>query len=336
MLRRKRAATRGSGREARAGARDATKAASANGRHVPAGVSRAVWARDGERCAFVGPAGRCTEVKYLELHHRIPWVLGGPTRSTTFGALPAAQRLRSGAGLRSACSAADAGRRHPPGANLVSQRGLSRGRSSGRSRAVGPALSFQPQLPPPHPRCSTGVAYTLAMPWDVMRGLGIAARPRPDRRPPARERGVEARRRADVPPGTLLGAVCALLAPPRAAGSWPRARRRRRRDRDGQRRAAQPEQPDPGITTEVALLLMYARGRLRWSLGHRAVAVVLGGTVAVLLPLQGGAARLRRRARRPRAAGDHAVRPAGPGRAARAARRHLRALRRLQPAARCG
>ena len=79
MLRRKRAATRGSGREARAGARDATKAASANGRHVPAGVSRAVWARDGERCAFVGPAGRCTEVKYLELHHRIPWVLGGPT-----------------------------------------------------------------------------------------------------------------------------------------------------------------------------------------------------------------------------------------------------------------
>ena len=37
-----------------------------------------MWARDGERCAFVGPAGRCTEMKFLELHHRIPWVLGGP------------------------------------------------------------------------------------------------------------------------------------------------------------------------------------------------------------------------------------------------------------------
>ena len=79
MLRRKRAATRGSRPEVRDGERPAAKPASANGRHVPAGVSRAVWARDGERCAFVGPAERCTEVKYLELHHRIPWALGGPT-----------------------------------------------------------------------------------------------------------------------------------------------------------------------------------------------------------------------------------------------------------------
>jgi HNH endonuclease len=83
MRRRKRAdvtpARRGRGKKAAAGG-DAGGAHSApvNGRHVPADVSRAVWARDGERCAFVGPAGRCTETKFLELHHRIPWVLGGP------------------------------------------------------------------------------------------------------------------------------------------------------------------------------------------------------------------------------------------------------------------
>jgi uncharacterized membrane protein (DUF4010 family) len=40
--------------------------------------------------------------------------------------------------------------------------------------------------------------------------------------------------------------------------------------------------PEPGITTEVALLLMYALGAYA-VLGHRAVAVALGGTVAVLL-----------------------------------------------------
>jgi hypothetical protein len=45
-------------------------------RHVPAAVSRQVWARDGERCAFVGPGGvRCQETKYLELHHTVPWAL---------------------------------------------------------------------------------------------------------------------------------------------------------------------------------------------------------------------------------------------------------------------
>ena len=52
----------------------------AHGRHVPAAVSRAVWNRDGHRCTFVGRNGvRCGERKYLELHHVIPWALGGPT-----------------------------------------------------------------------------------------------------------------------------------------------------------------------------------------------------------------------------------------------------------------
>jgi uncharacterized membrane protein (DUF4010 family) len=82
---------------------------------------------------------------------------------------------------------------------------------------------------------------------------------------------------------TLLGAVCALLAGP--AGGWllgagllavaataamGNAARLRRKD------------PDPGITTEIALLLMYGLGAY-CVLGHRAVAIVLAGTIAVLL-----------------------------------------------------
>jgi len=47
------------------------------GRHVPAGVKREVWARDGGRCAFVGATGRCTERGFLEYHHVIPFADGG-------------------------------------------------------------------------------------------------------------------------------------------------------------------------------------------------------------------------------------------------------------------
>lgn len=48
-------------------------------RHVPAGVKRAVWARDAGRCAFVGTDGRCQEMGFLELHHVVPFADGGPT-----------------------------------------------------------------------------------------------------------------------------------------------------------------------------------------------------------------------------------------------------------------
>jgi hypothetical protein len=46
-------------------------------RTVPAGVRRAVWARDGGRCAYVGTSGRCTERGFLEFHHRVPFAAGG-------------------------------------------------------------------------------------------------------------------------------------------------------------------------------------------------------------------------------------------------------------------
>jgi len=47
-------------------------------RHIPAQVRRAVWLRDGGRCAFVGARGRrCDERVYLEFHHREPYAIGG-------------------------------------------------------------------------------------------------------------------------------------------------------------------------------------------------------------------------------------------------------------------
>lgn len=48
------------------------------GRHIPAAVRRAVFARDGERCTYFDAAGRrCTETHRLEFHHLRPFALGG-------------------------------------------------------------------------------------------------------------------------------------------------------------------------------------------------------------------------------------------------------------------
>lgn len=49
-------------------------------RHVPARVTRAVWARDGGACAFTAPDGRrCGEKGRLEIHHVVPYAAGGKT-----------------------------------------------------------------------------------------------------------------------------------------------------------------------------------------------------------------------------------------------------------------
>ena len=50
---------------------------SSDSRAIPAAVRRAVSARDGRRCAFVGTHGRCTETAFLEYHHRQPFAAGG-------------------------------------------------------------------------------------------------------------------------------------------------------------------------------------------------------------------------------------------------------------------
>jgi hypothetical protein len=47
-------------------------------RHIPAQVKRAVWIRDGGRCAFVGTGNhRCPERGFLEFHHVRPHAVGG-------------------------------------------------------------------------------------------------------------------------------------------------------------------------------------------------------------------------------------------------------------------
>ena len=47
-------------------------------RHVPAAVKRAVVARDGGRCTFVGEGGRqCTATALLEFHHEQAFARGG-------------------------------------------------------------------------------------------------------------------------------------------------------------------------------------------------------------------------------------------------------------------
>jgi hypothetical protein len=58
----------------------APRPVSKRSRHVPAAVRRAVWARDGARCAFVGADGRrCDATAFLELHHLVPFADGGPS-----------------------------------------------------------------------------------------------------------------------------------------------------------------------------------------------------------------------------------------------------------------
>ena len=46
-------------------------------RHIPAEVRRAVWRRDGGRCAFTGAERRCDATAFLEFHHVMPFAAGG-------------------------------------------------------------------------------------------------------------------------------------------------------------------------------------------------------------------------------------------------------------------
>ena len=58
--------------------RPAQRRASANPRHIPAHVKRAVWQRDGGRCTFVSEAGhRCAARTFLEYDHIDPVARGG-------------------------------------------------------------------------------------------------------------------------------------------------------------------------------------------------------------------------------------------------------------------
>jgi hypothetical protein len=72
-------------------------------RHIPAEVKRAVWARDGGRCAFVAEGGRrCTERAFLEFHHVEPYAVGGEATVENISLCCKPQWLRGGAFLRGA------------------------------------------------------------------------------------------------------------------------------------------------------------------------------------------------------------------------------------------
>jgi 5-methylcytosine-specific restriction endonuclease McrA len=54
------------------------KKTAAGSRHIPARVRRAVWLRDGGRCAFVAESGRrCCARAFIEFHHVDPYAVGG-------------------------------------------------------------------------------------------------------------------------------------------------------------------------------------------------------------------------------------------------------------------
>jgi len=56
----------------------ATRARAEESRDTPAGVKRAVFVRDGGRCAYVAPGGRrCGERSFVEFHHVVPYATGG-------------------------------------------------------------------------------------------------------------------------------------------------------------------------------------------------------------------------------------------------------------------
>ena len=69
LLRRKAAVTEGARRP---------RTGNGSSRHIPAGVRREVWLRDGGRCGFVSPLGRrCAARALLEFHHVEPYGIGG-------------------------------------------------------------------------------------------------------------------------------------------------------------------------------------------------------------------------------------------------------------------
>jgi 5-methylcytosine-specific restriction endonuclease McrA len=59
--------------------RKGARASKTGSRHIPAAIKRHVWQRDGGRCAFDGPEGRCPTTGFLEYHHVVPFAAGGQT-----------------------------------------------------------------------------------------------------------------------------------------------------------------------------------------------------------------------------------------------------------------
>jgi hypothetical protein len=61
----------------------ASRGVTPGSRAIPSAVKRAVWVRDGGRCAFIGNGNRrCRETGFLEFHHVVPYARGGEATVT--------------------------------------------------------------------------------------------------------------------------------------------------------------------------------------------------------------------------------------------------------------
>ena len=132
-------AGRGRGSSPRTSSRPSTRTRS---RHIPAPVKRAVWLRDGGRCAFVAPmAGAARSASSSTSITSIRMPSAGRHDRECLPALSVSQRLRGGAGLRPReCSC-----RRRPGVGCSRLRararedregGSSRGARSGKSGSI--------------------------------------------------------------------------------------------------------------------------------------------------------------------------------------------------------
>lgn len=112
-------------------------------RYIPGAIRREVWTRDGGQCAFVGPAGRCSQRGFLEFHHVVPFAAGGATsvanlqlRCRAHNAYEAEQWFGRPSPVRSGTSSARSG--------TSSTRS---GTSSTRSETSGPARVTKAEQP---------------------------------------------------------------------------------------------------------------------------------------------------------------------------------------------
>ncbi len=126
-------------------------------RYIPAEEKRAVWQRDGERCAFVSESGRrCTEIRFLELHHVAPHGMGGD---------PVADNLQILCRVHNNYWAdVDYSAAH-----------MARVKAAARARAAGPANPEPPPVPPALIRDATAALRQLGFSASASRTAATGA-----------------------------------------------------------------------------------------------------------------------------------------------------------------
>ncbi len=164
-------------------------------RHIPAEVKRAVWLRDGGRCAFVSHNGRrCTEQGFLECHHVTPYAAGGAPRRTPSSSGAARTMATRPSGTLGGASPRVCGRHGRPPCRLPSRRPAV---AAGSRQRLGPdrvrtragqqpltSWGERPDTPPDRTADAPDADEVRRVSGDaecIRPGRGRAARPRPRR-----------------------------------------------------------------------------------------------------------------------------------------------------------